>query len=68
MFSLLPSRPPSNIRPTGQDTPVKEPAILPIPRWRDEPIEQGLSLLEIERIEAFGKRTVDRGQKIVGLR
>ncbi len=59
---------PRTLGQRGKTPPVKEPAILPIPRWRDEPIEQGLSLLEIERIEAFGKRTVDRGQKIVGLR
>jgi hypothetical protein len=52
----------------GKTHSVKEPAALTIRRWSDEPIEQGLSLLQIERIEAFGKRTLDRGQEIVGLR
>jgi hypothetical protein len=30
-------------------------------------IEQGLGLLQIERIEAFGEPAVDRSEKIAGL-
>src|SRR5215472_16660756 len=30
-------------------------------------VEQGLGLLQVERIEAFGEPTIDRREKIVGL-
>src|SRR6202043_3323253 len=33
-----------------------------------QPIEQGLGLLQVERVETFGEAAVDGGQKVVSFR
>ena len=51
--------------PTWRSTQAKGQTVLPAPSWRQR-IEQGLGLLDVERVEAFGEPAVDRSEKIAG--